>query len=1043
MITMTDWRVSVPLAGDREIGFTGEHLARRLEIRADVPDSYSCKLDLEFEDGRKNILDLQRQKDGILYTDLRREHIACPGQVRAQVRGFSGDIVVKSNPFFLTIRDSVDAVDAFDKLPPSEFEQLEKRVDDVVKKAGSIAVSPPVIRSGTWWIFDADVNDYVDTRQPAEGAKGDKGDKGDTGDAFTYSDFTSAQLEALRGPQGVPGERGPQGVQGKGFRVLGCYASLNALQNAVPTPEAGDAYAIGNAAPYDIYIWSESAGWFNTGEIQGPVGPQGPKGDKGDTGPQGIKGEKGDKGPKGDKGDPAGDDFLPLSGGTLTGDLNLSLKAEEPVSNALTFDATGSDPYNISFSGANDKISIRSNASETGAETVGITGVKTPTTDDGAANKKYVDNAVASAVNGKYLPLWGGSMIGDIELDPPRTWDPGVPRIVFNTNMPEYFETPSLMLYEASDKGAALQYGKTSECEVELTGLAAPSNDSSAANKKYVDSKVAEASVTGDYLPLSGGDMSGPIEFKDSGATMLSTSISNPGSSGLQIMNYHGETYLNDLTDRNEATASAGYFGRINGVADPVQPSDAANKQYVDHAVSSISAGADGAAAGFGSVTASVDNNTGTPSVTVTTSGSNSAKNFAFSFKNLKGAKGDTGAAGAKGATGAQGTAAGFGSVTATVDNNTGTPSVTVTTGGTNAAKTFSFAFKNLKGATGPQGPQGPQGPKGATGDATSSLPATSITGTLPISHGGTGTTSLSSLKSTLGLSDYLLKSGGTMSGSIAMGSNRITGVGTPTSNADAATKQYVDNAVSNISVSGSYLPLSGGTLTGNLRIKGSENYGTAINLGDGDYVHISEPTDDCLEIKAKKINFVVSDTTDAKFTLNGEAIGGGSSGGSYLPLAGGTMTGAINMGSKKITSLATPTANTDAATKAYVDSAVSNSGGSSGGNNVVVGTYVGEQLPTKYTQQQISLGGQPKFVLVFALDSPAVKVTTNGAATHIRFGCAGINNPMQTEGTTSSADRPLSINSSGFKVCNTSTEDDVYMSLNRSDITYIYMAVM
>lgn len=39
------------------------------------------------------------------------------------------------------------------------------------------------------------------------------------------------------------------------------------------------------------------------------------------------------------------------------------------------------------------------------------------------------------------------------------------------------------------------------------------------------------------------------------------------------------------------------------------------------------------------------------------------------------------------------------------------------------------------------------------------------------------------------------------------------------------------------------------------------------------------------------------------------------------LPLSGGTMTGAINMGSKKITSLATPTEKTDAATKGYVDS--------------------------------------------------------------------------------------------------------------------------
>lgn len=73
------------------------------------------------------------------------------------------------------------------------------------------------------------------------------------------------------------------------------------------------------------------------------------------------------------------------------------------------------------------------------------------------------------------------------------------------------------------------------------------------------------------------------------------------------------------------------------------------------------------------------------------------------------------------------------------------------------------------------------------------------------------------------------------------------------------------------------YLPLAGGTLTGNLTIKGSGNFGTKINLGDGDYVHIAEPTDDCLEIKAKKINFVTSATTDDKFTLNGSPIGGSS----------------------------------------------------------------------------------------------------------------------------------------------------------------------
>lgn len=45
-----------------------------------------------------------------------------------------------------------------------------------------------------------------------------------------------------------------------------------------------------------------------------------------------------------------------------------------------------------------------------------------------------------------------------------------------------------------------------------------------------------------------------------------------------------------------------------------------------------------------------------------------------------------------------------------------------------------------------------------------------------------------------------LPKAGGTMSGAIAMGTNKITGLGTPTDAADAATKSYVDTATSGIS---------------------------------------------------------------------------------------------------------------------------------------------------------------------------------------------------------------------------------------------------
>ena len=96
------------------------------------------------------------------------------------------------------------------------------------------------------------------------------------------------------------------------------------------------------------------------------------------------------------------------------------------------------------------------------------------------------------------------------------------------------------------------------------------------------------------------------------------------------------------------------------------------------------------------SITISIGTTTTLPAgsnATVTNSGTATDPIFNFGIP-----KGDTGAAGQDGT---DGTSAGFGTPTASVDANTGTPSVTITALGPDTAKVFDFAFHNLKGQPG------------------------------------------------------------------------------------------------------------------------------------------------------------------------------------------------------------------------------------------------------------------------------------------------------------------------------------------------------
>ena len=58
-------------------------------------------------------------------------------------------------------------------------------------------------------------------RDDADGGAfiGERGPQGEKGAPFVYSDFTTEQLEALRGPQGLQGSQGPKGDKGDAYVI--------------------------------------------------------------------------------------------------------------------------------------------------------------------------------------------------------------------------------------------------------------------------------------------------------------------------------------------------------------------------------------------------------------------------------------------------------------------------------------------------------------------------------------------------------------------------------------------------------------------------------------------------------------------------------------------------------------------------------------------------------------------------------------------------------------------------------------------------------
>ena len=165
--------------------------------------------------------------------------------------------------------------------------------------------------------------------------------------------------------------------------------------------------------------------------------------------------------------------------------------------------------------------------------------------------------------------------------------------------------------------------------------------------------------------------------------------------------------------------------------------------------------------------------------------------------------------------------------------------------------------------------------------------------------------------------SAYLPLTGGALTGALTTNST-IDGVDIATRDGVLTTTTTTANAA---------LPKTGGAMTGAITTNSTFD-GVDIATRDGVLTTTTTTANAALPTTGGAMTGAI--TTNSTFdgvdiaTRDGVLTSTTTTANAALPKAGGTMSGAIAMGTSKITGMGDPTANQDAATKAYVDSEVS-----------------------------------------------------------------------------------------------------------------------
>ena len=115
----------------------------------------------------------------ILTWTITEDFTAVSGELLPEIVGQKDDtVVIKYEMTPMVVRNSIleqynGGIDAIDK--------ALREMQSILAQAEQLIAKAPIIKSGTWWLYDAATGDYTDSGYPARGEKGEKGDTGTPG----------------------------------------------------------------------------------------------------------------------------------------------------------------------------------------------------------------------------------------------------------------------------------------------------------------------------------------------------------------------------------------------------------------------------------------------------------------------------------------------------------------------------------------------------------------------------------------------------------------------------------------------------------------------------------------------------------------------------------------------------------------------------------------------------------------------------------------------------------------------------------------------